>query len=169
MPVFAVVVLLRTVRAALERTSKMSRFPSMAYCTAIKKDTGPRSLDCSSATSTRDKDEHSVVKQSRAHEHSAAAAVAPSGSRVTLGSSNTRTPLPPVGILLRTARAALDRTSMNRFPSIAYIYLRKRKGHGTTITRLLKRNEHETNTSTAWPSSHGHTSTQQQQQQQQQQ
>ena len=50
--VAAVLVPLRTARAALERTS-MSRFPSMAYCTAKKKDTGPRSLDCSSATSTR--------------------------------------------------------------------------------------------------------------------
>ena len=34
------------------RTS-MSIFPSMGYCTAKKKDTGPRSLDCSSATSRR--------------------------------------------------------------------------------------------------------------------
>ena len=52
-PVVAVVVLLRTARAALERTSMMSRFPSMAFCTAEIKDAGPRSLDCSSATSTR--------------------------------------------------------------------------------------------------------------------
>ena len=41
----------------------------------------------------------------------------------------------------------------------------KEKIHGTTITRLLKRNELRTNTSTAWPSSHGQTNTQQQHQQ----
>ena len=42
----------------------------------------------------------------------------------------------------------------------------QKKGPGTTIIRLLKRNEYETNTSTAWSSSHGHTNTQQQEQQQ---
>ena len=56
-------------------------------------------------------------------------------------------------VLLRTARAALERTSMSRFPSLLH---RKKKGHGTTITRLLQHNEHETNTRTTWPSSHEH-------------
>ena len=51
MPVVAVLGLLRTARAAHERRSMMSRFPSLLHCN--KKDTGPRSLDCSSATSTR--------------------------------------------------------------------------------------------------------------------
>ena len=60
----------------LERTS-VSRFPSLAYCTAKKP--------------TRDKQEHGLAKQSRAHENSAAAAVTPSDSRTTLDSSSTRT------------------------------------------------------------------------------
>ena len=86
--VVAAVVLLRTARAALEGTS-VSRFPSLYYCTA-KTDTGPRLLDCSSATSTRDKPEHGAAKQSRAHEHSAAAAAAPSGTQA-LSSSGSST------------------------------------------------------------------------------
>ena len=109
-----------------------------------------------------------VAKQPRAHQHSAAAAATPSCTRATtLDPSSTRTPVVVIIVQLRTARAALERTSMSRFPSMAYSAAKK-NGHGTTITQLLKRNEHETNTSTAWPSSHGHTSTQQQQQQQQQ-
>ena len=127
--VVSVVVLLRTARAALERTSMMSRFPSIAYCTAQKKDARPRSLDCSSATSTRDKHEHGVAKQSRAHEHSAAA-VAPSGTRAILGSSSTRTPVVAVVVRLRTARAAFDRTSIYTFPSMASIVPRKKKETG---------------------------------------
>ena len=39
-------------RAALEHTS-MSRFPRMAYCTAENTHSASRSIDCSSATSTR--------------------------------------------------------------------------------------------------------------------
>ena len=103
-----------------------------------------------------------MAKQSRAHEHSAvSAAAAPSGTRATLDSSCTCTPIVAILVQLRTSRAALERTSMSRFPSMAYCTAKK-KGHGPTVTQLLKRNEHETNTSTAWPSNHGHTSTQQQ-------
>ena len=76
-------------------------------------DTGVRSLDCSTATITRDKHEHGVAKQSRAHEHPAAAAAAaaaaappaPRGIRATLASSSTRAPVDAVVLLLRTARA----------------------------------------------------------------
>ena len=69
-----------------------------------------------------------VAKQSRAHEHSAAAATAtPSSTRATLDSSSTRTPVVAVFVLLRTARAALERTSMiSRFPSMAYCTAKKK-------------------------------------------
>ena len=81
---------------------------------------------------------------SRAHEHSAAAATFRS-TRATLDSSSTRTPV-VVLVLLRPARAALERTSMIRFPSMSYCTAKN--GHGTTITRLLKRNENERQTRT---------------------
>ena len=87
-----------------------------------------------------------VAKQSRAHGHSAAAAAAAtlSSTRATLDSSSTRTPVVAVLVLLRTARAALEGTSRSRFPSL--YYCTAKNGHGTTITRLLKRNEHERET-----------------------
>ena len=47
-----VLVLLRTVRAALQRMCMMSRFPRL-WLHRNKKDTGPQSFDCSSATSMR--------------------------------------------------------------------------------------------------------------------
>ena len=98
------------------------------------------------------------AKQSQTHEHSAAAAAEAailSSTRATLDSSSTPTPVDVVVVLLRTARAALEGTSMSRFQSMPY-YTAKKKGHGTTITRLLSRNQHETNTSTAWTSNHEH-------------
>ena len=103
-----------------------------------------------------------TVTSTRAHEHSAAAATLRS-TRATLDSSSTRTPLVAVLVRLRTARAALEGTSMISFPSV--LHHRKKDTVSMMITRLLKRNEHETSTSTVWPS-HGHTNTQQQQQQQ---
>ena len=88
-----------------------------------------------------------LAKQSRAHEHSSASAAATlSSTRTTLCSSSTRTPVVAVLVLLRTARAALEGTSMSRFPSL--YYCTAKNGHGTTITRLLKRNEHERQTRT---------------------
>ena len=99
------------------------------------------------------------------HEHSAAAGAALSSTLATLDSSSTRTPVVAVVVLLRAARAALERTSMSRLPSMAFCTAKD--GHGTTVTRLLKQaqQELETNSGTAWSTSHGHTSTQQQQQQ----
>ena len=106
-----------------------------------------------------------VVKQSRAPEHPTAAAAATlSSTRATLDSSSTRTPLIAVFVLLRTARAALARTSTSRFPSLCCTAKNVTRDHDHSIAQ--KRNERETNTSPAWPSSHEHTSTQQQQQQQ---
>ena len=63
-----------------------------------------------------------VAKQSRAHEHSSAAAAAAtlSSTRTTLDSSSIRTPVVAVLVLLRTAEAALEGTSMSRLPSLYY-------------------------------------------------
>ena len=92
-----------------------------------------------------------VAMRSRAHEHSAAAAAAAaaaatlSSTRATTpDSSSTRTPVVAVVVLLRIARAAPERTSMSRCPSMAY-YTAK-NGHGTTNARLLERNENERQT-----------------------
>ena len=54
--------------------------------------------------------------QSRAHELPAAATLSSTGA--TLDSSSTRMPLVAVLVLLRTVRAALERASMSKFPSL---------------------------------------------------
>ena len=106
-----------------------------------------------------------VAMRSRAHEHSAAAAATLSSTRATLDSSSTRTPVVAVVVLLRTARTALERTSMSRFQKPGLLHREKRtRDHDHSIAQGQR--ERETNTSTAWPSSHAHMSTQQQQQQQ---
>ena len=82
----------------------MSRFSSMADCTAKKKNTGPRSLDCSRATSTRQTQawrgqaitSTQQRQQQQKKQHS-------SSTRATLDSSSTRTPAVAAALLLRAA------------------------------------------------------------------
>ena len=82
-----------------------------------------------------------VAKQSRAHEHSAAATL--SCTRATLCSSSTHTPVVAVLVLLRTARAALERRSIRRFPSMAYCTAKK-KDHDHSIAHAQRaRHKHE--------------------------
>ena len=112
-----------------------------------------------------------VTKQSRAHEHSAAtAAETLSSTRATHDSSSTRPPVvAAVLVPLRTARAALERTSMSRFPSMAYCTAKKTDTEPRSLDCSSATSTRQTRASTAWPSTHGNTSTQRQEQQQQQQ
>ena len=82
-----------------------------------------------------------VAKQSRAHEHLAAVvAAALDSTRATLDSSSTRTPV-VAGVMLRTARAALERTSMSRCRRLLH---RKIKHDDYSIARKRRaQDEHE--------------------------
>ena len=88
--------------------------------------------------------EHTRTQQQQQRKLQQQHSAALSSTRATLDSSSTRTPVVAVLVLLRTARAALEGTSMSRFPSL--YYCTAKNGHGTTITQLLKRNEHERQT-----------------------
>ena len=92
-----------------------------------KKGTRDHDHSIARARRARDEHEHDVAKQSRAHKHSAA---------LELHSTQHSNACCCCCTVLRIARAALERTSMSRFPSL--LHQQKKRDHDHSIARTRR-------------------------------